>query len=239
MQERCIYLSDLGDDDLIDTKDSFYKAIKLKQGFEALMKSIDNYLCLILGSYRASGLGLVKSECSRRGVVSYNLISQFTQHGFKYRFVKLGYSGWQTGLVQLSVNLYLILNQDDIEEKPLISNCDLASLNFFDDEDVMSFTEDIFCKSKDIKQIFNQCFQDEKFYKYCSSSLFQNIHVLRNNNELFTHGQPLQVLRTDLGRWENMTLRIKFVLEFKNDFDQETKQISQSSPLDEIRNNIE
>lgn len=182
------------------------------------MKSIDNYLCLILRSYRASGLGLVKAEYSRRGVVSYNLISQFTQNGFKYKFVKLGYSGWQTGSVLLSVNLYLSLNQYNIEEKPLISNCDLASLDFFDDEDILSFTEDIFCKAKDIKQVFNQCFQDEKLYKHCSSSLFQNIHVLRGNNEIFTHGLPLQVLRTDLGKWENMTLRIKFILEFKNDF---------------------
>jgi hypothetical protein len=237
MQERCIYLSDLGDDDLIAIKNSFYKAIKLKQGFDALTKSIDSYLCIILGSHGASSLGLVKSERSRHNNVRYHLISKFTQ--FKYKFVKLGYSGWQTGLIQLSINLSLNLNQDDIVENLLISNCDLASLDFFDDEDILSFTEDIFCKSKDVKQVFNQCFQDEKFYKHCSSSLFQNIHVLRDNNEIFTHGLPLQVLRTDLGRWENMTLRIKFVLEFKNDFFQETKQISQSSPLDEIRNNIE
>lgn len=30
MQERYIYLSDLGDDDLISIKDSLHKAIKLK-----------------------------------------------------------------------------------------------------------------------------------------------------------------------------------------------------------------
>lgn len=239
MQEKNVYLSDLGDDDLISINNNLYKSIKLKKGFDILMQSIDSYLCLVLGSHGGSGLGLVKYESDRHGV-RYRLISQFTQSGFKYKFVKLGYPRWQTGLMQLSVNLYLSLDQDNVEEESLILNCsNLESLNFFDDEDIMSFTEDIFCKSKNIKEVFSQCFKDEKFYKLCSSLLFQNIQALRNNDEIFTHGLPLQVLRTDLGRWDNMTLRIKFVLEFKNDFDQEVKQISQSSPLDEIRNSIE
>jgi|JFJP01.1.fsa_nt_gi hypothetical protein len=239
MQEKYIYVSNLGDDDLIAIKDSFYKVIKLKQGFDNLMKSIDSYLCLILGSYQGSNLGLIKYESNIHGD-RYGLISQFTQSGFKYKFVKLGCSGWQTGLMQLSVNLYLSLDQDNIQENPLILNCDdLESLNFFDDEDIMSFTEDIFCKSKNIKEIFNQCFKDEKFYKYCSSSLFQNIQVLRGNDEIFIHGLPLQVLRTDLGRWDNMTLRIKFILEFKNDFDKAIQNISDISPLDEIRRTAE
>jgi len=237
MQEKNIYLSDLGDDDLISVKDSLYKAVKLKQGFDALTGSIDNYLCMVLGKHGASRLGLVKHEHERHGV-RYLLISRFTQDGFKYKFVKLGYSGWQTGLILVSVNSHLSLSQDDIEEKSLIFNCDLASLDFFDNEDILSFTEDIFCKSKEIKEIFYQCFNDEAFYKYCSSALFGHIPVLRDNDELFKHGLPLQVLRTNLGRWDNMTLRIKFVLEFKHDFDQETQQISQSSPLDEIRKNI-
>ncbi len=78
----------------------------------------------------------------------------------------------------------------------------------------------------------------QKFYDYCSSSLFSNIPMLRGNDELFKHGLPLQVSRTALGRWDNMTLRTKFVLEFNHDFDQETQQISQSSLLDEIHKNI-
>jgi len=237
MQEKRICLSELQDDDLIDIQDNFYKAIKLKQGINSLMKSIDSYLCLVLGSHGAAGLGLVGSEHSRSGV-SYHLISNFTQNGFRYKFVKLGYSGWQTGLLTLSIDLYLVLNKDTVNEKDVIPHYDMSSFDFFDDEDILTFSEDYFCKAKVVKDIFHKCFDSEKFYSYCASSLCQNIPVINKDSDLFANSQPCKVLRTDLGRWDDMTLRINFVLEAKNDLEIVTQNIIEPSlcPLDEIRN---
>ncbi len=129
MQEENILLSDLGDEDLFVVGDKFYKVVKLKNAFNRIYESLG----YILGNtsynkYGSSNLGLLvhNKHYGRHG--AFCLPKEFMQNGFSYKFIKLGYPGWQSGLFKLSMTTYLI--SGETEEKVLLPYYDFSGINF-------------------------------------------------------------------------------------------------------------
>ena len=234
MQEENILLSDLGDEDLFVVGDKFYKVVKLKNAFNRIYESLE----CILGNtsynkYGSSNLGLLvhNKHYGRHG--AFCLPKEFMQNGFSYKFIKLGYPGWQSGLFKLSMTTYLI--SGETEEKVLLPYYDFSGINFCD-EDIISFTEDIFCKGKTFKDIFQKSFEDEEFYKECSLRVSEFIGEIKINQEFFKYGLNLRFLPMTTATWQPANLRIKFAFETQTSLDTEPQNIANTSPLDEIRN---
>jgi hypothetical protein len=155
--------------------------------------------------------------------------------GFNYNFIKLGCPGWQTGLLKLSVKHYLSLVECETQEKILIPHYDFSGINFSDD-DMLSFKEDKFCTGKTFKDIFQKSFEDDKFYGNCSSDISQHIPEFKETKEIFKYGINLRFLRIETARWQSAILRFRFAFETEINGDREIENITNSSPLDEIRN---
>jgi len=233
MQETRIYLSDLEDDDLISIQDDFYKIVKLKQVFTSLSGSARYILGAISHQYGSFDLGLStfdKSYYGNNG--SFALHKEFMEDGFNYKFIKLGYPGWQTGLFKLSVKPYLSSVETEIQEKVLVPHYDFSSVNF-GDEDMLSFKEDKFCTGETIKNIFQKTFDNDVFYEKCSSIFAQPIPELRDAKTFLKYGEKIRFLRIKTAKWQSAILRISFIFETQINEVQNNKN---SSPLDEIRN---
>ena len=235
MQEKNIYLSDLGDEDLVAIQDNFYKSIKLKQVFTSLSGSARYILGSIAQQHGAFDLGLVIFDKSYGMKGSFCLHKEFMEEGFNYKFIKLGYPGWQTGLFQLSVKPYISLVETEIQEKVLIPYHDFSDINF-SDEDMLSFKEDKFCTGETVKSIFQKTFEDDKFHEKCSSIFAQLIPELTDAKSFLKYGQKIRFLRIETAKWQPAILRISFALETKINVDREVQNIKNHSPLDEIRN---
>jgi len=236
MEEKNIYLSDLGDEDLVAIQSSFYKSIKLKQAFTSLSASVRYTLGAISHQYGTFDLGLsIFDKSYGRG--SFCLHQEFMNDGFNYKFIKLGCPGWQTSLLKLSVKPCLSLMESETQEKILIPHYDFSGINFCD-EDMLSFEEDKFCTGKIFKDIFQKSFEDGKFYNDCESFLSQHVPEFKPTNEIFKYGISLRFLRIETARWQPAILRVRFAFETEINGDREIENITNPSPLDEIRNAI-
>ncbi len=237
MQEKNILLSDLEDEDLFNVRDKFYKVIKLKQAFNHICESLRCILGGILHkSYNSPDLGLLIFEKHHSRDGSFCLPKEFMQDGFSYKFIKLGYPGWQSGVLKLSVTVYLILGE--IEEKVLLPYYDFSGISFCD-EDIISFKEDIFCKGKTFKDKFQYSFGGGEFYKECSSRVSGFIPEISTNEEFFRYGLNLRFLPITTATWQPANLRIKFAFETQTTLDSGNQIADNLSPLDEIRNTLE
>jgi hypothetical protein len=121
MEEKNIYLSDLGDEDLVAIQGSFYKSVKLKQAFTSLSRSARYSLGAISQQYGTFDLGLSIFDKSSGNRGNFCLHQEFMEDGFNYNFIKLGCPGWQTGLLKLSVKHYLSLVENETQEKIVTS----------------------------------------------------------------------------------------------------------------------
>ncbi|MDX2257248.1 MAG: KGK domain-containing protein [Pseudanabaenaceae cyanobacterium bins.39] len=233
MQGKNILLSDLDDEDLFAIGDKFYKVIKLKQAFKLMCESLRcNLGNISYKKYESSRLDLlVFNKNYGRGV--FCLPEEFMQDGFSYKFIKLGYPGWQSGLIKLSLTGYLTMAETN--EKAMIPHYDFSNVNF-GDEDILSFKEDSFCTGKTFKDIFQNSFEDSEFYKECSSIVAGFIPEMNTNQEFFNYGLNLRFLPIKTAIWQPANLRIKFAFETQTSLDIETQNVANTSLLDEIRN---
>jgi hypothetical protein len=236
MQGKNILLSDLDDEDLFAIGDKFYKIIKLKQAFKLICESLRcNLGSISYKKHESSRLGLlVFNKNYGRGVFCFP--EEFMQNGFSYKFIKLGYPGWQSGLLKLSITAYLILGET--EEKVSLPYYDFSGLNLCD-EDIISFQEDIFCKGKTFKDIFQNSFEDDEFYKECSLIVAGSIPEMNTSQEFFNYGLNLRFLPIKTAIWQPANLRIKFAFETQTTLDSDNQNSVNLSPLDEIRNTLE
>ena len=237
MQGKNILLSELDDEDLFVIGDKFYKIIKLKEAFNRICESLRCTIGNIsFSKYGSSNLGLLvhNKNYGRHG--AFCLPKEFMQNGVSYKFIKLGYPGWQSGLLKLSVTTNLILGET--EEKISLPYYDFSGLNFCD-EDIISFQEDIFCKGKIFKDIFQNSFEDGGFYKECSLIAAGSIPEMNTSQEFFNYGLNLRFLPIKTAIWQPANLRIKFAFETQTTLDSDNQIADNFSPLDEIRNTLE
>jgi len=67
-------------------------------------------------------------------------------------------------------------------------------------------------------------------------NISQHIPELKETKEIFKYGINLRFLRIETARWQSAILRVRFAFETEINADREIENITNASPLDEIRN---
>ncbi len=231
MEEKRISLFDpsIRDEDVIALGDVVYKVAKIRSVFENLLVSVGPQFTYYLSSQEASKFGLPTADKSISDIYSTNYYS--------FKYLKLGSSEWTVGKLKIYLSVFLHREESGIKEQ-LKAGCYYPNI-YFDDNDIISLTEDCLCKMKPIKVIFAKLSSDSSFAGVITKQLTKSIPEFIDSS-LFSNGKQCELLRLGSSSWEPFIFGIQFTIDAIEDTPTVGKTILSGeieSPLDEIRNN--
>ena len=228
MQRETIPLCYLKDDDVIAVGNAAYKVAKIKSALESLLKSIYKEFFVYLSSQKAYVLGLCNTD---------NSIPEFYLGDYCiYEYLKLGDSNWRKGKVKIYLSAFLHSKQADLAEQ-FKAICYYPHQDFNDD-DVVSFKKDCFCKVRSIKKLFNSVAAYTDFEALITKQLALSLTEF-SDSRLFQKGKECELLRIGSSEWEPLVIGLQFTIDAIEDDSANERDIfvnKSVSPLDEIRN---
>ncbi len=229
MEEKRISLFDasIGGEDVIAFGDIVYKIAKIRSIFENLLVLTYPQLAAYLNQQGASKFGLTNADNSMSDIYSGNY--------YDFKYLKLGSSDWTKGKLKIYLSIFLYTKESDIVEQ-LKVGCYYPNI-FFDDNDVISLTEDCLCKMKPIKAIFNAIASNDSFASQITQQLTKSVVEFTRSN-LFNGGKQCEILRLGSSSWEPLIFGIQFTIDAIDNAPTVEKTILSGdidSPLDEIR----
>jgi hypothetical protein len=229
MQEEIIYLSNLDDNDLISVGATAYKIKKIRDVTENLLKTTYKDFSVSLNNLKANKLGICSNDNSR-------ILDIYSSNYCTFEYLKIDNSNWETGKVKIYLSAFLYSKQSKLLEQNK-SICYYPQL-VFDDDDVVSFQKDCFCKIQSIKNAFKSISTNNYFVSKVMEKIITSFSEFTSPN-LFKDGKECELLRLGSARWEPLLFGIQFTIDAIEDNpinNSSTLVNKHTSPLDEIRN---
>ncbi len=226
MQEVRISLYDLQDDDVIAVGDVVYKVEKIRGVFSSLIKQIYRDFSVCLCGLNAHRLGLCNPD--------HSMLEIYTGDFCGFEYLKIGDSKWKSGKVKIYLSAFLYSKQSDLIEQ-FEAVCYYPQY-IFNDEDVVSFKRDCFCKIQSVKTAFKALTLHNTFRGKIINQAMASIPEF--SSDLFQAGKECELLRKGNSKWEPMILGLQFTIDAIEDdaINEQTSILkNQDSPLDEIR----